>query len=324
MITLGSAIRCQPVSNRVENVFYMTKYVLIFAFCLVFASFAEAAKNPSVSLKKNTNMAFGDVASSVDGAGTAVINSNSNSKYVTGSIIDFGGTVTRAKFTISKGTASGYVTITLPTSLTITKSGVTLTVDNLTSDVGTTAQLDGSGGLVFYVSGRLNVPASQSEKSGMTGDMTVLVEDNTTSTNDNASATVSGSVAAPISISATSVLSFGTISPGSTSGTIAVDTGGTSTAINVTEMAGSSVSEGVFTVTGDGGAAFSITLPVSATLSGGGYSMTVDNFQHDAGASPTIAGGGSRDVSIGATLNVGADQANGDYSGVYTIDVNYN
>ncbi|MBT6095479.1 MAG: DUF4402 domain-containing protein [Rhodospirillaceae bacterium] len=275
-------------------------------------------------MKKNTNMAFGDVASSVDGSGTAVINSNANSKYVTGSIVDFGGSVTRAKFTITKGTASGYVTITLPTSLTISKSGTTLTIDNLTSDVGTTAQLDGSGGLVFYVSGRMNVAANQSAQSGLTGDLTVLVQDNTTSTSDSATATVSGSVAAPISISATTALSFGTITPYSTSGTITVSTAGSTTAINVTEMAGGSASEGVFTITGNGGAAFSITLPSTSTLSNGVNSMTVNSFQHDAGASPTISGGGSRDVSIGATLNVGADQANGNYSGVYTVFGNYN
>ena len=131
-------------------------------------------------------------------------------------------------------------------------------------------------------------------------------------------------IVAPVSVSETTALSFGNIAATSVGGTLAVSTNGTTTAININEMAGTPVSEGVFEVTGDGGASFSVTLPSSATLSSGGNSMTVNNFNHDGGVSPAIAGGGSRDLSIGATLNVGANQEPGSYSGSFTITVNYN
>jgi len=295
------------------------KHILILIVCL-FAYSAEA----KFSVKRNTNMKFGVVASSVDGPGTAIINTNADSKYVTGSVIDFGGTVARAKFSISGGTPSGFVSITLPASLTISKSGVSLTVDTLATDISTPAQLDSQGKLSFYVAGRLNVPTNQTAQSGLTGELTVLVQDNTSSNNDDATAPVSGSTVAPIAISETTALSFGKIEPSSVGGTLAVSTGGVTTAINVTELAGGSISQGVFTVTGDGGAAFSVTLPSSAALTSGSYSMTVNNFQHDAGVSPAIGGGGSKAINIGATLNVGADQGGGNYSGSYTISVNYN
>ena len=317
MIIVGAPQEAAP--RRGPKGRLVLNLLLILAFCLT--TFAAEAK---FGLRRNTNMEFGVVASSVDGPGTAVINTGSDTKYVTGSITDFGGSVARAKFTVKDGTANGFLTITLPSSLTVSKSGVSLTVDNLVTDVGSPAQLDASGGLSFYVSGTLNVPTNQAEKSGLGGSLLVTVVDDTSSKTDDATATVAADVVAPIAISATTALSFGSIQPFSTSGTLTVSTSGATTPINVTEMAGGTVSEGVFTVTGEGGAAFSITLPSSTTLSSGANSMTVNNFQHDAGTTPTLAGGGSRDVSIGATLNVGPDQSNGTYTGTYNVTVNYN
>ncbi len=43
----------------------------------------------------------------------------------------------------------------------------------------------------------------------------------------------------------------------------------------------------------------------------------------DAGASPTLVGG-SDTFNVGATLNVGATQASGTYSGTFAVTVNYN
>ncbi len=43
----------------------------------------------------------------------------------------------------------------------------------------------------------------------------------------------------------------------------------------------------------------------------------------DAGACPTLVGG-SDTFNVGATLNVGAAQASGTYSGTFAVTVNYN
>ncbi len=294
------------------------KTILILLACFI-ASAAEA----KFSVKRKTNMAFGTIASSVDGSGTATINVNTDSKSLTGTIFDFGGSVTRAKFQVSGGTPSGFVTITLPSSFTISKSGVTLTVDNLATDITAPAQLDSSGNLTIYVGGRLTVPINQAPKSGLTGGFTITVDDNSTSTMGDATATTSSSIVAPITISETAQLNFGYIASAAVGGTLSVSTSGASSAINVTDLGGA-VSQGVFAVSGQGGASFSVTLPGSATLSSGGNTMTVDNFNHDGGVSPTIAGGGSRTINVGATLNVGSNQAGGVYTGSYSISVNYN
>ena len=52
--------------------------------------------------------------------------------------------------------------------------------------------------------------------------------------------------------------------------------------------------------------------------------MTVDTFNHDAGATPSLPPGGSETFNVGATLNVGATQASGTYSGTFAVTVNYN
>ncbi len=46
-------------------------------------------------------------------------------------------------------------------------------------------------------------------------------------------------------------------------------------------------------------------------------------FTDDAGAIPTLVGG-SDTFNVGATLNVGATQAAGTYSGTFDVTVNYN
>lgn len=294
--------------------------IIVFLALALFATSAEA----KFSVKQNNNMDFGDVASNVDAAGTAVINTNADSKYVTGGIYDFGGTVTRARFQITGGTPSGFVTITLPGSFTVSKSGVTLTVNNLTADVVSPVQLNASGGLTFHVAGRLMVPANQAPKSGLTGSFTVSAVDDSTSKTDDASANGVAKVVAPISISQTKSLSFGKIAPGNLAGTLTISTNGTKTIKNATEIGGDPTSQGVFSVTGNGNAAFSITLPPATSLSSGTHTMIVNNFNHDRGVSPTISGGGSRTVNVGATLNIGANQASGLYAGTYAITVNYN
>ena len=51
--------------------------------------------------------------------------------------------------------------------------------------------------------------------------------------------------------------------------------------------------------------------------------MTLNNFVHDAGGTPTTNGSGDLVFNVGGDLVVNAAQASGAYSGTYTVTVNY-
>ena len=75
-----------------------------------------------------------------------------------------------------------------------------------------------------------------------------------------------------------------------------------------------------------------ITVAGPGTINSGGNSMVVDNFLLQVSGSPTAvpsiaisASPTSPNISfgIGATLHVGATQAGGSYTGIYTVNTNY-
>lgn len=64
-----------------------------------------------------------------------------------------------------------------------------------------------------------------------------------------------------------------------------------------------------------------ISLPATATLSSGAATMTLSNFTSDPAA--TMVGSGTV-LTVGATLAVAANQAPGNYSGTFSVTVDYN
>ena len=58
------------------------------------------------------------------------------------------------------------------------------------------------------------------------------------------------------------------------------------------------------------------------TLTSGGDTVTVDTFTDDTAGTGTLAGG-SDSFNVGATLNLGANQPAGNYTGTYTVTVEY-
>ena len=117
-------------------------------------------------------------------------------------------------------------------------------------------------------------------------------------------------------------MDFGTMLTTGTAGTVTVTPAGARSSVNV-DLFGGLPSAASFDVTGEAGQAYFITLPSSTILSSGANTMTVDTFNHDAGATPTLVGG-SDTFNVGATLNVGATQASGTYSGTFAVTANYN
>ncbi|KAF0196210.1 MAG: YapH protein, partial [Bacteroidetes bacterium] len=92
----------------------------------------------------------------------------------------------------------------------------------------------------------------------------------------------------------------------------------------VTPSAIGTYNNAIYTATGEPNATYSITLPASTTISSGANSMTVNNFTSDPTPTGLLNGGGSQTINVGATLNVGASQATGNYSGTYDVTIAYN
>lgn len=133
--------------------------------------------------------------------------------------------------------------------------------------------------------------------------------------------------AAEISISNVRPLAFGSFAA-SSGGTVTVSTAGMCSAGGSVVLVNSSACAAAeFTVSGDPNATYFIELPSNhfVTLSGPGSDMTITDFTSTpSGANGVIGASGSQTLSVGGTLNVESKQAAGEYSGSFTVIVNYN
>ncbi len=122
-------------------------------------------------------------------------------------------------------------------------------------------------------------------------------------------------------------LSFGRFAPPTTgTGTIIMSTAGVRTKTGgVMLLSGGTITSASYSLTESGAGKSlqftTITLPTSISLTSGANSMTLNNFVSD--PPNTVLGTGKTTVLVGATLNVNANQAPGNYSGTYSITVNY-
>jgi hypothetical protein len=139
------------------------------------------------------------------------------------------------------------------------------------------------------------------------------------------SATAKVSVLSPIAITTLGSLDFGDVVPGATSGTVVMAPGGTRAASGGGATLGTSA-EGraaIFTVTGASGYSYGVALPNSIVLASGTDTMTVDTFRSDPSGAGALTDG-AQALGVGATLNVGANQVAGSYSGSFDVTVAYN
>jgi len=136
-------------------------------------------------------------------------------------------------------------------------------------------------------------------------------------------ATSTVTVVAPLTISETQGIVFGSIAPSAAAGTATLDTSdGLTVSAALEALTGTAPKSGAFDLTGEGTSNYSISLPTSVTMTSGGDSMTLNGFGHSAGGTPSLSGG-TGSFTVGAVLNVDANQAAGTYSGPYTVTVNY-
>ena len=145
-----------------------------------------------------------------------------------------------------------------------------------------------------------------------------------------ASATASATPAAAaiykgLTLAKTANLDFGSVITGTSSGSLVLAPSGGVTTTGVTQVTGSTPVAAAFTATGHAGSGINITLPASPiTMSdGASHTMTVSAFTSNPSGSGTLTGG-TLAFNVGATLNVGANQAEGSYSGTFDVTVVYN
>ncbi len=117
-------------------------------------------------------------------------------------------------------------------------------------------------------------------------------------------------------------MDFGEVAVTGVAGTVTLNPVGNTRTFAGVAVAGT-FSLAAFLVGGQNGAGFDITLPTSLTInrSGGGGTMNVNAFNSLPAFSSTIVG--TTFFSVGATLNVGAAQPAGNYSGSFNVSVNY-
>ena len=132
-------------------------------------------------------------------------------------------------------------------------------------------------------------------------------------------------VVTPISIAKTADMNFGDVVPGGSAGTVILSTAGarsTTGGVNLGNANGAAAA--AFTVSGQGSSTYAITLPASANITSGGNNMSVGSFTSNPSGTGILSAGGSQALALGATLDVGASQATGTYTGNFSVSVNYN
>ena len=140
-----------------------------------------------------------------------------------------------------------------------------------------------------------------------------------------ATANVSAAIVPAISIAKDTDMNFADVIAGASSGTVVLSTAGARSATGGVTLGNSAgVAAAGFTVTGDPSATYSISLPGSTTLSSGANSMTVNTFTSSPNGTGTLGGGGTQTLAVGATLQVGANQAQAVYTGSFDVTVAYN
>ncbi|RWW91747.1 DUF4402 domain-containing protein [Flavobacterium cerinum] len=142
-----------------------------------------------------------------------------------------------------------------------------------------------------------------------------------------ASANASATIVTPISISKNTDMNFGNIATNGTVGTVVLSpasgrtfTGGVSLPATTGTVTAAS-----FTVQGSGSYTYAITLPSSVIITSGSDQMTVNSFTSTPATTGTLSSG-TQTITIGATLNLIASQAQGSYTSAtpFAVTVNYN
>ena len=181
--------------------------------------------------------------------------------------------------------------------------GLTVTAGNATTDPAGTY----TGTLTLKVTDTVSSGPNKNLNSSQTFKITVSVDQTV------------------ITISNTASLAFGAVITGTTAGTVVLAPGGGRTFTGgVVLDAAQTATAAAFNLHGALNAHYVITLPSSITVTATGGTMTVNAFTCSPTSPGTLDATGAQVLTVGATLNVGANQADGTYNGTFPVTVAYN
>jgi hypothetical protein len=121
-------------------------------------------------------------------------------------------------------------------------------------------------------------------------------------------------------------LAFGGIIADTDGGTVAIaaTSAGTPTYNGLPTQLSTTTTASKFTASGQANATFAITLPTSIDINdGASHTMSIDNFLASDGTTGHALTSGTNEFYVGATLNVGAGQQAGTYTGTFPVTVTY-
>lgn len=128
-------------------------------------------------------------------------------------------------------------------------------------------------------------------------------------------------IVTPVTVSEDAHLNFGTML--GQANTVTVSTGGVRSATTGSALVNdnNTPTAGTFTVTGPNSQPITVSLPANVQVTSGSDHMTISNLTNDAGSA--LDSSGQMTIKVGGSLAVSANQPEGDYTGTYTITVNY-
>lgn len=137
-----------------------------------------------------------------------------------------------------------------------------------------------------------------------------------------ATADATAEIIAPVELTKTSDLAFATIITGSSADTVVVSTSGARTCGSNLTCSGTTTAAG-FSIVGTTGETVDIVVDNQVVLTNaGGNTMTAS--LNPSATAHTLTGVAANDVlNVGGTLGVGANQADGSYSGTFNVTVSY-
>ena len=130
-------------------------------------------------------------------------------------------------------------------------------------------------------------------------------------------------IVAPLQISNVAALYFGTVAPSLTAAdTVVVSPAGAKTCGAELTCLTDDHTAAEFKVTGEADASYTIDLPNEIKIdNGSGDAMIVADFTGSKSNGTLVSG--ADNFTVGGTLAVEANQANGDYTGTFTVAVEY-
>lgn len=179
----------------------------------------------------------------------------------------------------------------------------------------------------FHLAGTITIPAGQAA-GDYNGVLPIYITVSGSGTGSGNSNTVNVPIhiriIAPIALSKIQDLDMGVVIPGATAGSVTLNAATGAQGITGGVVYASPTGQAAqFAATGQPSHPFSIVLGSSPiTLSGPGGTMSLALLASPSGSS-TFSAAGTSALNVGGTLTVGANQADGDYTGTFTLTVSY-